>query len=129
MGLTTFEYVSLYEVDIAWANANSTTKTALAAAQVPTVRIDTFSATSTDTIDHLVEFWYANVLIDTINVPAGAGNGTVPPVNLMSKLLADCGLDHITIAPQKTINVKMLVAITAAKNVYFLALGGFLPAI
>lgn len=129
MGLSVFDEVSVWEWDQNWSSAQSTNKTALFSGVTPTIRIDNWVATSTDTVDHLAEIWYANAWIDTITIPAGAGNGTVPPVDMIAKLKADCGLDHILMSSTKAISVRMQVAISASKNIYWLLIGGYLPAI
>jgi hypothetical protein len=129
MGLQSFDEVTPIFFNATWTPGLGTGVNNFTSSLNNVVRVDTFVATSTDTIDHLCAVWLNSVLVDTINIPAGAGNGTVPAVNMMAKLLADIGLDHITLPITKTIQVGLLVGLQAGKVIYFFAAGGTVPSL
>jgi hypothetical protein len=129
MGLQSFDEVTPVFANATWTPGLGTGVNNFTSSQNNVWRIDTFIATSTDTIDHLCQVWLNSVLIDTINIPAGAGNGTVPPVNMMAKLLTDVGLDHIVLPITKTIQVGLTVGLQAGKVIYFFASGGIVPSL
>jgi hypothetical protein len=129
MGLQSFDEVTPIFFSATWTPGLGTGVNNLSSSLANVWRADAFTATSTDTIDHLCQVWLNSVLIDTINIPAGAGNGAVPPVNMMAKLLADVGMDHIVLPVGKTIQVGLVVGLAAGKVIYFFTSGGIVPSL
>jgi len=86
-------------------------------------------ATSDDTIDHVVQIWVSgasaatpNKLFSTI-VPAGAGNGTVPPVDLLAGFVPLPGGLFYATANQEFLDA-IPVVMTPGKMIYLTATVG-----
>lgn len=96
--------------------------------------INSFIATSTDSVAHDIQIWRTNStgptswLLGTVNVPLGAGNtSSVPSVNLLAGLVGlmyDAnGNPVIRLTVGDTLQVAAVVAVTAADFIYFTVSG------
>jgi len=128
VGLQSFDEVSPVLYAIPRGNSQGTGAQYIAFVSLVT-RIDQFSAVSTDTVDVLVQIQIGGQIVDTVKVPAGAGNGTVPAVDLMKALTLDLGLNHIVLPANGALQVLTVAAVSAGKTLTFLATGGTVPAI
>jgi len=89
-------------------------------------RADVLQATNTDTIDH-------NLLISPDNgspfvagqvlLPAGAGTGAVPPVDILAAILP-AAYHYLLIPNADSIAVQLLEAISSGKMVHLFVMGG-----
>jgi hypothetical protein len=91
------------------------------------VRLDSLQATNSDAIDHELGFQlnasgYA-VEMGTVNIPAGAGFGGVPPVDIMAAI-APTQIGGIIITKDWSFVVENLVAVVFPNKVSVWAFGG-----
>lgn len=93
-------------------------------------RIDQIIACSTDTVDRVVDVWFAcangvTTLLGSVTVPAGAGIAGVVAVDLIAHLpLTVYG--GLPMQAGDALLLAMEVAVTAGKSIYFSTLGGSL---
>lgn len=128
MGLGIYDEIIGMVQESTWGPANSTGVVNATGLYTFTYRIDNISAVSSDTIDHLVQVWLASGWICTINVPAGAGNGTVPTVDLMAAIKAATGMDHLLLMPSTRLQFATPVVMSTGKQIWFVMVGGSLTA-
>jgi len=92
-------------------------------------RFDAVLAVNTDSIDHTVQLiWVtgANLVLTTVNVPAGAGFGGALPVNLFDSLPAALQ-GGFPLANDVQLGVQFLVPdLNAGKQLQFSSFGGYL---
>lgn len=90
-------------------------------------RLDTVVLSSTDTVDRVVQFSVllgaTNFPLFEVNVPAGAGHGVVPAVELFATI-NQVNLVGIVIPTNGTLQWSAVVTVTAAKAITAVALGG-----
>jgi hypothetical protein len=126
MGIQQFDEVQAILHEQKLITSSGTSKQNVAINSTNAEYIESWWACSDDTVDHLVQLWYSTTLIGIVTVPAGAGQGTVPAVNLMNTVNAALGAPVIKLMAQKAIAVQLLVAMTAAKSMWVGAAGGIL---
>lgn len=91
-------------------------------------RWDTILATSTDTVDKLLVCSTAGGLpnaLGSVTIPAGAGNGTVPSVDVLAALLP-AGVSGIALPDYAQLVFNLAAAASSGKFVRVIALGGML---
>lgn len=97
------------------------------------VRVDGITITSTDTVARVVSFSLGQPvtgetswgLIGSVSVPAGAGDGTVPPLDVLP-LILPAGLSGIVLDGQYSLSVKMPTAPATGKTLTITLWGGFI---
>jgi hypothetical protein len=86
-------------------------------------RVDAVFATNTDSIDHVVDVFYVAtgtpVLWFSVNVPAGSGVGSVPPVNLLAGLATPYNLGF-PLTVYDSLQLANEVSATVSGSVYVL---------
>ena len=92
-------------------------------------RLDAIILSSTDTVDRAVQFAInlgsTDQALFEVNVPAGAGHGIVPPVEVFQTLNLT-NLAGMVFPVSGTLRWNAVVTITAAKLVQAVALGGIM---
>jgi hypothetical protein len=91
MGLSQLEEVQPLQEQFRWTNASGTGTNNAANTAAGRYRIDGILVTNTDTIAHVIRYYYATGgqvrLIGSVNVPAGQGTGGTPPVDCLPALI------------------------------------------
>jgi hypothetical protein len=109
------------------ANAQGTTPVAVATAPQPGLRIDAIIAGNDDSIDHVVEFGIDNGAqahyLGSVVVPAGAGQGGVPAVDVLAALQVGT-LGAVLVAPDIEVVARVPVAMQGASYLYLTTVGG-----
>lgn len=98
-----------------------------AGAVVGDYRLDTLQAVNDDTIDHIVGVDWINgngtTLAGSVTVPAGAGIGAVPPVDLLAAILP-AGLHYMYLINSGNVGLAVMEAINTGKHVTITGQGG-----
>lgn len=110
-----------------FVNADSTNLKTLITAGDYGFRLDSISITSDDTSARNIAFYVSvggtDYYIGNVPVVIGAGYGAVPKVDGMS-FLKPAALDFLVIPAGALLKCNMVVAVTAAKVVTVVAIGG-----
>lgn len=97
---------------------HGTAQTALMPATTPPNQIDHLLANSSDTVDHICTIWLGNQGVYypqfSAAVPAGAGNGVVPAVDLILAGLP-AGFDTIILPTQWLVAFSIEANVTAGQ--------------
>jgi hypothetical protein len=107
--------------------ADTTVAQQILAALAADARVDSIICVSTDTVDRVVDLFYhtnANFQLSSMTVPAGAGTGIIPSVDLMTNPIfaAQGGL---VIRAGDSLQEAVETTITAAKQIGMVVLGGY----
>ena len=116
-------------------NAAAQTLQTLVAGGTNGTKIESITATSTDTAAHDVQLWLTissvNYLLGTISVPAGAGNSSgVPSVDFLKNAQITSfaydanGNKYIYVANGATLSISSVVTVTSGKLIQAYASGG-----
>lgn len=90
-------------------------------------RIDVLQAVNTDTVAHELSIWLDNAPtahgIGSVTLPAGAGTGAIPAVDVFAALLP-ASFHYLYIQSGGAFYASVAEAISSGKNVYVWGLGG-----
>lgn len=92
-------------------------------------RVDSIVITSTDIVDRAVQIQFGNgnqAILGYVNVPAGAGQGSVPAVDYLTALAVAGLVGGFAIPQGDDLYWAILTAPTAAHTVQIAVLGGLL---
>jgi hypothetical protein len=130
VGLSAFEELSPWTRGTQFDDSNATADKAVFYIANRRVRLDLLLASSDDTVDQEVIFG-ANldagdyVVLGSVPIPAGAGFGGVPPVNILPSL--GYSGDGIVFSPDVVIQAHCTALMSSGKFVYLVAWGATLP--
>lgn len=129
MGVSNYDESVPYCWTVRFVNGGATSSTLITAGTQSTARVDDLIAVSTCAADRLLDVQLIKSSIPysfgKVLVPAGAGNGTVPPVNLMDEIRPTL-VGGICPAGADTMAIAIDSAPGAGENVTVVALGGIL---
>lgn len=129
MGAQVFNENQPFAAGIQLANANGTTPQAYVSGPSVPLRWDHLLVTNTDTVDHEVQLIMDDFVSDEVicaaTVPAGAGSGATPAVDLIAEALPST-IDGLIQPVTATFKVAVVVVITAGKHLNFWGQGGYL---
>jgi len=128
-GIQAFNEVYPVNVSCFLTNAMGTTPQAFNSAIYTKFRLDAIVASSSDTVDRVLVlelydglFYYP---LGSVNVPAGAGQGTVPVVDVIAALPTNVQKSVVQ-ADSYFLQARVTVAVTAAKQLNVIGIGGSL---
>lgn len=115
--------------------ADSTNLVTLVTGAASGTKVITISATTDETVARDVQFWLTisavDYLLGTVNIPIGAGfSGSVPALDILGSAnlpwvrFDSDGAKYLYLESGNILKAKSLVALTAAKTIYFTMQGG-----
>jgi hypothetical protein len=128
MGLTTYDESFPFLGVNVLNNASGTTPVAVVNAQPQKVRLDKMRATSTCAAPYVLGIFLrtsgVSYRIGGISIPAGAGDGTVPTVDVLAGMLTP--IDGLTLSNAWGIYAGVDTTITAPGTITLSTYGGFI---
>jgi hypothetical protein len=127
MGRSLFDETAIQVNLLQILPADTTTLKQLASSQFPDFRIDNLLLSNTDTIDHVIDFWFqlsaTNYLIGSINVPTLSGTGGLAAVDAIPHLIA-AGQQGLPMNNSTVLYISAEVTVGAGKIVHAMTIGG-----
>lgn len=126
MGILPFSELQPIVITTFLVPASATTPQSFNSATYNQFRLDAIVASSTDSVDRKLALYIFDglfsMLLGVVNVPAGAGNGTIPVVDVIAGLPA--GIQGFIVQAVSTyLQVGVLSTITAAKQINVVGVG------
>lgn len=127
MGFQTFDERIAINLVAQLANSDGTTSRSIWTADAQVRRLDAIFISSTDTVDRYVQFnlniGAADQALWEVLIPAGAGHGVVPSVEVF-ETLNKVNLAGMVVGPGNIVRWNAVVTLTSAKILQLIALGG-----
>ncbi len=127
MSFQPYEYRNLHFLNTQYVTADGTNPKNIFTGVPTASRVDSVVLQNTDTIDHVVDIatGHASVTVGlcSVNVPAGAGTGTTPPVELFQALALN-NVPCIYLNSAEVLRISLAVAMQAGKQLNVSASGG-----
>jgi hypothetical protein len=126
-GLAQFNEIAPYGTNVVLSNASGTSEVTLVSSNVARLRIDAIVCTNTDTVAHVLDIklqYVASHVIGSVTIPAGAGYGAVPSIEVVQALNLP-NVPGFILPATCFINVQLEVTLTSGKVVELCAIGGY----